>query len=159
MDVLLLYTRPGQHGVELLVGLRRGGYAPSKWDTSSGKLQLGERLEDRMAREAWEETGLRLPPHLLRVVAMTHWHPPDRVPRIGVFFHLEADPAAHGVPRIARVAELWRVKRRLPERCLAGARRADRRLRGRHRRAGRRDGRPATSASSVYSAAVAAATN
>ncbi|MGI5243125.1 NUDIX domain-containing protein [Dactylosporangium sp. CA-139066] len=101
VDVLLLYTRPGSHGVELLVGLRQGGYAPSTWDTPSGKLQPGERLEDAMAREAWEEVGLRLPPHLLQVVAMTHWHPPDRVPRIGVFFHLKADPAAHGVPRIA----------------------------------------------------------
>jgi len=58
-----------------------------------------------MAREALEETGLRLPPQHLQVVAMTHWYPPDEVPRIGVFFHLEADPAVHGVPFIAEPAK------------------------------------------------------
>jgi 8-oxo-dGTP diphosphatase len=101
VDLLLLYTR----GSELLVGLRQGGFAAAEWDTPSGKLEPGEPLEHGMAREAFEETGLRLPPQQLQVVAMTHWHPPDGIPRIGVFFHLEADPAMHGVPAIAEPAK------------------------------------------------------
>ncbi|MEV0131415.1 NUDIX domain-containing protein [Dactylosporangium sp. NPDC050688] len=101
VDLLLLYTR----GPDLLVGLRQGGYASGEWDTPSGKLEPGERLEHGMAREALEETELRLPPQQLQLVAMTHWHPPDGVPRIGVFFHLEAHPAVHGVPRIAEPAK------------------------------------------------------
>jgi 8-oxo-dGTP pyrophosphatase MutT (NUDIX family) len=101
VDLLLLYTR----GPELLVGLRQGGFAAADWDTPSGKLEPGETLEHGMTREALEETGLRLPPQQLQVVAMTHWHPPDGVPRIGVFFHLEADPAVHGVPFIAEPAK------------------------------------------------------
>lgn len=35
VDLLLLYTREGSSGVELLVGLRQGGYAPGVWDTPS----------------------------------------------------------------------------------------------------------------------------
>ncbi len=103
VDLLLLYTR-GDH---LLVGLRRGGFAANQWDSLSGKLVPGEALEHGMAWEAYEETCLRLPPAQLRLVAMTHWHPPDGVPRIGVFFHLEVevDPAVHGEPVIAEPAK------------------------------------------------------
>ena len=101
VDLLLLYTR----GDQLLVGLRRGGFAAGQWDSPSGKLEPGEALEHGMAREAFEETGLRLPPAQLRMVAMAHWHPPDGVPRVGVFFHLEADPAVHGEPFIAEPAK------------------------------------------------------
>ncbi|MEV6927104.1 NUDIX domain-containing protein [Dactylosporangium sp. NPDC051485] len=101
VDLLLLYT----HGPDLLVGLRQGGFAAGHWDTPSGKLEPDEPLEHGMAREALEETGLRLPPHLLQVVAMTHWYPPDATPRIGVYFHLEASPAVHGVPFIAEPAK------------------------------------------------------
>jgi 8-oxo-dGTP pyrophosphatase MutT (NUDIX family) len=106
VDLLLLYTR----GPELLVGLRRGGFAAGEWDTPSGKLESGETLEHGMAREALEETGLTLPPQDLQMVAMTHWHPPDGVPRIGVFFHLEADPAVHGVPVIAEPAKCAQLR-------------------------------------------------
>ncbi|MEV0136824.1 NUDIX domain-containing protein [Dactylosporangium sp. NPDC050688] len=101
VDLRLLYTC----GDQMLVGRRRGGFAAGQWDSPSGKLEPGEALEHGMAREAFEETGLRLPPAQLRVVAMTHWHPPDGVPRIGVFFHLEADPAVHGEPVIAEPAK------------------------------------------------------
>lgn len=101
VDLLLLYTR----GDQLLVGLRQGGFAAGQWDTPSGKLEPGEPLERGMAREAFEETALRLPPAQLRVAAMTHWLPADGVPRIGVFFHLEADPAVHGEPVIAEPAK------------------------------------------------------
>jgi 8-oxo-dGTP diphosphatase len=106
VDLLLLYTR----GAELLVGLRRGGFAAGHWDTPSGKLEPGEPLQVGMAREAFEETGLRLPPEQLHVVAMTHWHPPDGIPRIGVFFHLEADPARHGQPVIAEPAKCAQLR-------------------------------------------------
>jgi 8-oxo-dGTP pyrophosphatase MutT (NUDIX family) len=97
VDVLMLYTR----GDQLLMGLRRGGFAAGQWDTLSGKLMPGESLQEGMAREAWEETGLRLPPAQLRMAAVTHWYPPDGVARIGVFFHAEADPARHGEPYVA----------------------------------------------------------
>lgn len=96
VDLLLLYTRSS----ELLVGLRQGGFAAGTWDTPSGKLAPGEPLEHGMAREAFEETGLRLPPHELRMVAMTHWYPPGGKPRIGVYFHIEADPQRHGQPAL-----------------------------------------------------------
>jgi 8-oxo-dGTP pyrophosphatase MutT (NUDIX family) len=79
VDLLQLYTR----GQELLVGLRRGGFAADEWDTPSGKLEPGETLQHGMAREAFEEIGLRLPAEQLRVAAMTHWYPPDGVPRVG----------------------------------------------------------------------------
>ncbi|MGI5239270.1 NUDIX domain-containing protein [Dactylosporangium sp. CA-139066] len=96
-------------------------YAPSRWDTPSGKRRPGERLEDGMARHALKETGLRLPPHLLHVVTMTHWHPPDRAPRIGVFFNLQAEPAAHGVPtspnRTSAPRRNGRPWTRCPRRC------------------------------------------
>lgn len=101
VDLVLRYTR----GDRLLAGLRRGGFAAGEWDSPSGKLEPGAALEHGMAREALEETGLRLPPAQLRVAAMTHRHPPDGVPRIGVFFHLEADPAPHGKPVIAEPAK------------------------------------------------------
>ena len=114
VDVLLLYTR----GDDLLVGLRQGGYAAGNWDTPSGKLDPGETLEQGMAREAREETGLHLPPDRLSMVAMTHWHPPDGPPRLGVFFHVEADPGVHGEPRVAepeKCAELrWAPLNALP---------------------------------------------
>jgi 8-oxo-dGTP pyrophosphatase MutT (NUDIX family) len=58
VDVLLLYTR----GDDLLVGLRQGGYAAGDWDTPSGKLDPGETLEQGVAREAREETGLTFRP-------------------------------------------------------------------------------------------------
>ncbi len=106
VDLLLLYTR----GQELLVGLRRGGFAANEWDTPSGKLEPGETLQHGMVREAFEETGLRLPAEQLRVAAITHWYPPDGVPRIGVFFHLEADPPRHGEPRIAEPAKCGELR-------------------------------------------------
>lgn len=105
VDLLLLYTRPGADSVELLVGLRQGGFAAGQWDTPSGKLEPGETLEQGMAREAFEETRLRLPADQLRMVAVAHWHPPDGIPRVGMFFHLEADPARHGDPVIAEPAK------------------------------------------------------
>ena len=101
VDVLLLYTRPGPDGTELLIGLRQGGFASGHWDTVSGKLEPGEALQQGMAREAFEETRLRVPADELRLVAVAHWHPPDGTPRVGMFFHLEADPARHGEPVIA----------------------------------------------------------
>ncbi|MGI5185419.1 NUDIX domain-containing protein [Dactylosporangium sp. CA-152071] len=114
VDLLLLYTR----GPDLLVGLRQGGFAAGTWDTPSGKLVPGEALEHGMAREAFEETGLRLPPNELQMVALTHWYPPDSTPRVGVFFHLEADPARHGEPVITEPDKcaqlLWAPQDALP---------------------------------------------
>ena len=71
-----------------------------------------------MAREAFEETGLRLPAEQLQVVAMAQWYLPDATPRIGVFFQLDADPARHGEPAIAEPAKClqqrWAPKDALP---------------------------------------------
>ncbi|WP_426512990.1 NUDIX domain-containing protein [Dactylosporangium sp. McL0621] len=100
VDVLLLYTRSGERGTELLVGLRRGGFVAGEWDSPSGKLEPGEPAEAGMAREAFEETGLRLQPDELQLAAATHWHPPDGTPRIGLFFHRTAHPDRHGQPTV-----------------------------------------------------------
>lgn len=72
-----------------------------------------------MAREAFEETGLRLDPDELDLVAVTHWHPPDRTARIGMSFHCTADPTRHGLPTRREphkcVRQLWAPIEDLPQ--------------------------------------------
>jgi 8-oxo-dGTP pyrophosphatase MutT (NUDIX family) len=119
VDLLLLYTRRGERGMELLVGLRCGGFAAGEWDSPSGKLVPGETLDVGMVREAFEETGLQLAPDELEFVAVTHWHPPDGPPRIGMFFHCAADPARHGTPTVLEpdkcVRQVWAPIGDLPQ--------------------------------------------
>ena len=103
----------------MLVGLQQGEFAAGQSDTPSGKIEPGERLEAGMAREAFGETGLRLPPEELRLVAVTHWYPPDGTPRVGTFFHIDADPARHGTPPVTEpskcVRQMWAPLDDLPQ--------------------------------------------
>ena len=57
----LIFTRSGRRGPILLV--ERGGQ-PLKgyWSLPGGLLETGERLEDAVRREIFEETGLRIEP-------------------------------------------------------------------------------------------------
>lgn len=95
VDCLLLYTA----GDRVLLALRDGtGYADGQWNLPSGKLDADEAVDAAMCREAREELGLRLKPAELRMSVLLHWLNPEGQYRLGVFFHVEADPDRHGVP-------------------------------------------------------------
>ena len=93
VDVLLLYTR----GDEVLLALRRNtGYADEHWNLPSGKLEAGETVQQAMSREAREELGISLGLDDLQPVHVVHWLSPEGQGRLGIAFHVQADPARHG---------------------------------------------------------------
>lgn len=95
VDCKLLYTADDQ----VLLALRHGtGYADGQWNLPSGKLDAGETVDAAVCREAREEVGLRLGPAELRLSVLLHWRNPQGQYRLGVIFHVEADPARHGIP-------------------------------------------------------------
>jgi 8-oxo-dGTP pyrophosphatase MutT (NUDIX family) len=57
-EVVLVVQRPGS---ELLFH-RKGSYPPDTFRLPSGGINRGETVLDALAREQWEELGLRLPP-------------------------------------------------------------------------------------------------
>ncbi|MBS0615753.1 MAG: NUDIX domain-containing protein [Verrucomicrobia bacterium] len=48
------------HEGKILLGKRKGGFAPGQWSCAGGHLEFGESVEDCMRRELEEETGLRV---------------------------------------------------------------------------------------------------
>jgi 8-oxo-dGTP diphosphatase len=95
VDCKLLYTA----GDQVLLALRQGtGYADGQWNLPSGKLDAGETVDAAVCREAHEEVGLLLDVAELRLSVLLHWRNPQGQYRLGVFFHVEADPVRHGIP-------------------------------------------------------------
>ncbi|MFY1632707.1 NUDIX hydrolase [Solwaraspora sp. WMMB335] len=95
VDVLLLLT----HADEVLLALRHGtGFADGQWNLPSGKLERGEHALDAVAREAYEEIGVRFDPADLRLAATVHRRNTDGSTRIGLVFAAEFVPARHTEP-------------------------------------------------------------
>lgn len=82
VDVHVLLVRDGR----LLLSQRRGDEFDGRWHLPSGKLDAGEDLVSSAAREAAEETGVRLDPAELGHVHTAHANAPGLEPRIGHFF-------------------------------------------------------------------------
>ena len=103
VDCKLLYTA----GDRVLLALRQGtGYADGQWNLPSGKLDAGEMVDAAVCREAGEEVGLRLKPEDLRFSVLLHWRNPEGQYRLGVFFHVEANPAqpeSHGERHVCSI--------------------------------------------------------
>ncbi|MGW5319862.1 NUDIX hydrolase [Nocardia thailandica] len=86
VDVHLLLVREAR----VLLSLRRSGDEyDGRWHLPSGKLEHGESATAGLARETWEETGIRLDPARVRLVHVAHVTAPAREPRLGLFFRAD----------------------------------------------------------------------
>lgn len=72
--VMLLLTREGESGEEILLQRREGtGYRDGYYDLcAAGHVEAGEPLTRAMAREAYEELGIVIEPSELRFVCLIH---------------------------------------------------------------------------------------
>jgi 8-oxo-dGTP diphosphatase len=95
IDVMLLLTKHDH----VLLALRQGtGYADGLWNVPSGKLEAGETVVDAVIREGREEAGLTLSPDDLSLVTVVHHRNPEGHARLGMFFHIDHNPARNGEP-------------------------------------------------------------
>lgn len=117
VDVHVIMQRAGR----ILLMERRGtGYADGMLHLPSGHLEEGEPLHEGAAREAREETGVRLRPDELALGTVVH-HRQDSAPaRVGMFF---VAARWQGEPRVAephRCGGLtWADPHRLPPNTIA----------------------------------------
>lgn len=81
-DVHILLLRDDQ----VLLSLRKGGYAAGLWQVPSGHLEAAEPTDDGAAREGLEEIGVRVPPGELEFVHFIDHRAPGEEPRLGVFY-------------------------------------------------------------------------
>ena len=77
-------------GARLLLG-RQAGWPPRRWSLVAGFVEPGETLEQTVAREVMEETGVRVRPQTARYVGSQPWPFPGSL-MLG--FVADADPDA-----------------------------------------------------------------
>ncbi|MFI5736108.1 NUDIX domain-containing protein [Kribbella sp. NPDC051587] len=83
IDVHLLLIRDA----EILLAQRQGtGYADGQWHMPSGHLEEGESATECAAREAHEETGIKVDPTSLQLGHTMHRGHETELPRLGLFF-------------------------------------------------------------------------
>ena len=63
-----LFNTSGQ----VLLGLRLSKHGFNTWAAPGGKPEVGESIRQTAVREAWEETGTVIEPHMLEYVGLTH---------------------------------------------------------------------------------------
>ena len=83
-EVHLLLQR--QHQI-LLLQRQNTGYEDGNWSLIAGHVEGREPARVAMAREAWEEAGLRLDPQALALVHVMHRRSDDE--RMSLFFRAE----------------------------------------------------------------------
>ena len=71
VGAVVLQRYPGGVGLEVLLVKRANPPSQGEWSLPGGAVELGERLEQAVAREVWEETGLTVEP-LCRVAVLDH---------------------------------------------------------------------------------------
>lgn len=76
-------------GERLLLG-RQAGWAPRRWSVVAGFVEPGETLEQTVAREVMEETGVRVRPQTARYLASQPWPFPGSL-MLGFLAHAEPD--------------------------------------------------------------------
>lgn len=72
--VMLILSRQGECGLEVLLQLRRGtGYADGQWDlAATGHVDAGESMKMAACREAREELGIAVVAEDLRFATLSH---------------------------------------------------------------------------------------
>jgi 8-oxo-dGTP diphosphatase len=83
-EVHLLLLRQGQI---LLLQRQNTGYEDGNWSVIAGHVEGREPARVAMAREAWEEAGLRLDPQSLALAHVMHRRSDDE--RVSFFFRAE----------------------------------------------------------------------
>ncbi|WP_159945319.1 MULTISPECIES: NUDIX domain-containing protein [unclassified Nocardiopsis] len=104
----------------LLLERGPGLYGAGQFHLPSGHLEQNESLDQGAVREAWEETGLRLDPTHLDMVALIHHRQDADHTRIGVFFASERwqnQPYNREPDKCARL--LWADPAHLPSNTIA----------------------------------------
>ena len=76
-------------GERLLLG-RQAGWPPRRWSVVAGFVEPGETLEQTVAREVMEETGVRVHAHTARYLASQPWPFPGSL-MLGFIAQAEAD--------------------------------------------------------------------
>ena len=82
-----------------------------KWEFPGGKVEPGEEPEQALARELWEELGIRAT--IGDEISRYKYTYPGRPPILLIFFrisHFEGEPESRDFARI-----YWEVPQRLPE--------------------------------------------
>lgn len=77
-------------GQRLLLG-RQAGWPARRWSVVAGFVEPGETLEQTVAREVMEETGVRVHPHSARYLASQPWPFPGSL-MLGFIARAEPDP-------------------------------------------------------------------
>jgi NAD+ diphosphatase len=85
-------------GQRLLLG-RQAGWPARRWSVVAGFVEPGETLEQTVAREVMEETGVRVHPHSARYLASQPWPFPGSL-MLGFIAHAQPD-----VPRASEELE------------------------------------------------------
>jgi len=111
VEAHLVLAREGK----LLMLLRQNtGYMDGHWGLVAGHVDAGETFREAMAREAFEEAGLRLAPDQLHLAHIMHRNSDSE--RVSLFFTTDA---ATGAPQNREpdkcAALLWQPRTALPE--------------------------------------------
>lgn len=116
----LVLRRPGPHGDEVLLQLRRGtGYRDEHWATLAGHVDPGESVHEAACREAAEEAGVQVRVEDLQPLTVLHRFErggPAVEQRVDVFFaadRWDGEPQLREATRAAAMA--WYPLNALPE--------------------------------------------
>ncbi len=74
-DTSLVYLLDGEDRV--LLGRKRRGMGVGKWNGFGGKIEAGETMRQCAVRELWEESGIRVRPEDLELMADLYFDQPS----------------------------------------------------------------------------------
>ena len=74
-DTSLVYLLDGENRV--LLGRKRRGMGVGKWNGFGGKIEAGETMRQCAVRELWEESGIRVRPEDLELMADLYFDQPS----------------------------------------------------------------------------------
>lgn len=116
----LVLHRPGPHGPEVLLQLRRGtGYMDEHWATLAGHVDPGESVHEAACREAAEEAGVTVRREDLRPLTALHRFERGGPPveqRLDVFFEADRWDGEPAVREPDRAADMgWYPLSALPD--------------------------------------------
>jgi 8-oxo-dGTP pyrophosphatase MutT (NUDIX family) len=76
VKTLLFLYKPGEK--QILLAMKKRGFGEGKWNGVGGKVEVGESIEEAVAREALEEIGVVVDPEVLKKKGVIHFSFEDK---------------------------------------------------------------------------------